>query len=643
MGIRVAIDDKAYLRCGTSEGFSRPIHKPVHLSDPEMKFQVPASDYPKSCGYISPGVIMMVNEMDEVESNGDDKYSPADVTISVNCKPKSIYSSDSTNWANNLYANRLRFRDEHELPLHASREEADLVNVPENFIETVIFLRDSLQQFEVMTIQEDFIRVKSGGDHLEREKLRITTLRDRIDLGLMFKNKSFLPVVTKIKMNFDALQNLKNKCENLLSVISSDLTISEVILISYYNELRDMSRAIRLEMEMKDFPKHKAIEVQTSDAGPGVSCHEQITQIRLAEAFQIHNLDLQARIHYAPNDSRSHIAEKVMRSLNEHAGDGTTIPLPTVYLTELESPDVLLNMSETELEELKRNQEEEVALRCAIEVSNRYQNKPCMGTALHSCVPCEEEKTFGKFFFDKEYMEKCHDAMSEKKLANCARSAYFKYQLDFIKTHYILYDGAIEGIRDGCTKSGDKCDFHRNFDNLALLINGWSDIPVERVHPPVPKYDGYNNGFNFHYCKPDEVKQGQFTEKHHLKKEKVQCDVKDRELNDYCPQVQLRKLFESCNLPKLSFEETIHKDGSKTYVPVDANGTKEKIFSQIDEFIKEYTGEDLRNTVMSDVNHYLSNAIEKDVRKRARQEKKSNVMSLTVDEIDWEEMVLSGK
>ena len=60
-----------------------------------------------------------------------------------------------------------------------------------------------------------------------------------------------------------------------------------------------MSRAIRLEMETEDFPKHKAIEVQTSD----VSCHEQITQIRLAEAFQIHNLDLQARIHYTPNDS----------------------------------------------------------------------------------------------------------------------------------------------------------------------------------------------------------------------------------------------------------------------------------------------------------------------------------------------------
>ena len=79
------------------------------------------------------------------------------------------------------------------------------------------------------------------------------------------------------------------------------------------------------------------------------------------------------------------------------------------------------------------------------------------------------------------------------------------------------------------------------------------------VHPPVPKYDGYNDGFNFHYCKPDEVKQGQFTEKHHLKKEKVQCDVKDRELNDYCPRVQLRKLFESCSLPKFHLKEPFTK------------------------------------------------------------------------------------
>ena len=47
-------------------------------------------------------------------------------------------------------------------------------------------------------------------------------------------------------------------------------------------------------METEHFAKHRATEVQTSDAGPGVSSHERITQIRLSESFQIHNLDLQA-------------------------------------------------------------------------------------------------------------------------------------------------------------------------------------------------------------------------------------------------------------------------------------------------------------------------------------------------------------
>ena len=47
-------------------------------------------------------------------------------------------------------------------------------------------------------------------------------------------------------------------------------------------------------METEHFTKHRATEVQTSDAGPGVSSHERITQIRFSESFQIHNLDLQA-------------------------------------------------------------------------------------------------------------------------------------------------------------------------------------------------------------------------------------------------------------------------------------------------------------------------------------------------------------
>ena len=186
-----------------------------------------------------------------------------------------------------------------------------------------------------------------------------------------------------------------------------------------------------------------------------------------------------------------------MSALNEHAGDGTSIPLPTVHLTELESPHVLLAMSDCEIEELKRKQEREVALKCANRVAQRYQGKPCMGTAIHSCVP-QEGTPFENMFFDKLYMEKCHEAFTSselKKLSACACSAYFMYQVDFFKKHYLLYDGATEGIRNGCLENEMKCDFHSRFDNPSQLSNGWSDLPIERVHPPVPNYFNNNDGY----------------------------------------------------------------------------------------------------------------------------------------------------
>lgn len=62
--VRRAIDDKAYVRCGATEGFSRPIHCPVQVT--EEPFDLPTSDYPDTVGYVSPGVILIVKDMDEI-------------------------------------------------------------------------------------------------------------------------------------------------------------------------------------------------------------------------------------------------------------------------------------------------------------------------------------------------------------------------------------------------------------------------------------------------------------------------------------------------------------------------------------------------------------------------------------------------
>ena len=108
------------------------------------------------------------------------------------------------------------------------------------------------------------------------------------------------------------------------------------------------------------------IEIQTSNAGPVRSdTKEKLTQIGLAEAFHvfhIHNLDLQARLRYASADSRVvHIAEKVMRYRNKHAGAGHTVPIDSVLLTFLVLPGELMTMNKSEMKELVAKKEKQEA------------------------------------------------------------------------------------------------------------------------------------------------------------------------------------------------------------------------------------------------------------------------------------------
>ena len=101
-------------------------------------------------------------------------------------------------------------------------------------------------------------------------------------------------------------------------------------------------------------------------------------------------------------------------------------------------------------------------------------------------------------------------------------------------------------------------------------------------------------------------------------------------------------MFEHCGTLRLSFLEDERPDGSKTMIPVDLNDTKVKLFSKFDAFIAEFAGEDLRNVVFRDVDKYFSAAIENEVKKQQRQHTKSEALALSVDDIDWEDLIENG-
>lgn len=135
-----------------------------------------------------------------------------------------------------------------------------------------------------------------------------------------------------------------------------------------------------------------------------MSSHEKLVQIGMAEYFQVFNLDLQTHIHYAPNDSRSHIAEQVMRSLNEATGDGHCIPVPNVPL--------FGGLNQDEFYALESKCQEEISKLCAKEIERRYRGKKCLGTSIHSWTPSYSQSA--NSFFDDVYMKNVHDSSQAK-------------------------------------------------------------------------------------------------------------------------------------------------------------------------------------------------------------------------------------
>ena len=63
-----------------------------------------------------------------------------------------------------MYRDRLEFPEDHEVP------NTGLETLSRKSKTKLVFLKDSLTQFTIMNIREDYVRCVDGGEFLEREK-----------------------------------------------------------------------------------------------------------------------------------------------------------------------------------------------------------------------------------------------------------------------------------------------------------------------------------------------------------------------------------------------------------------------------------------------------------------------------------------
>lgn len=557
--IRRAMDDKAYIRCGTSEGFSRPMVKPLVPTLKSENVAIPCYDFPDKVGYVAPGVTLIINDMKEVvDENGKDSYAMTDAIPVVNCKPKYIYDSSSTKWANDMYYTRLCFPEEHEEPgtklEQFSREE----------LTAFVFLQNSLKQFDMMTILEDFSRIVESEDHAEREHVRITVLIRRL-----------LTVFSRIPSEHPQTFLVHNMLELVNELQNLELKIKECKIVQ--SKCEDLFSAITMKVKslmqqlQHIIPKHKSIDIQTTDAGPGVGTSEKLVKFRLAEMFIINDLDLQARFHYAPRDSKTHVVERVMSRLNDALGDGSFIPINRDNILEELGPEKVFLLDKNKLTEKNELINQEAARSCAQKVCQKYVGVPCMGSTLYPHV-ADARDLYQNFFFDEKYARKCSQATSNKKFNQLPGKAYYSKIQDFISKTYRIYNNGVEGIRqDGTFRCSEE---------------------VSRIPAPEPFL---NTDGILHYKKISDIGNG----------------FETRDIDDTNPIVQLRSLIEECGLPKIECHE---KKGGEVGV-IDENNTWHKIQEKLALFVENISGKDLAGVAHKEAQHLYLQLLKKGLNK----------------------------
>lgn len=543
--LRRCMDDKAYLRCGTSEGFSRPRTKPLMLVDEEPT--LPAYDFPEKCGYVAPGVHLIINDMEEKTLNEKDKFALTDATISVICKPKQLYNSSATNWANDMYSTRLEYPEEHEI------KDTSLKECARSQETALVFLQDSLRQFSLMTIPKDYINVPTDELFKQREQMRLQVLSIRT----LYVLQELQPLNPMFVHEYDRIQEMLLAVQNLECKLHDKCISSHTCEKEFCNIKQEVEETAKILDPLT--PKFRPVDIQTTDAGPGVGTAEGLVRLRLTESFLIHDLDLQARFHYAPRDSKAHKVEQVMSALNDACGDGRFIDIQHNSLLETLGEERLLQMTPEEFKKEKTKQETLIGQQCAQKAAAKYDGSRSMGTSIHARTP-DPNNPYHKFYFDENFMKRCHEAPASKK-DTCPGIGYYEFLIGKFDEIYIRYNNGIEGRRtSGEWRSGN---------------------PVDRVPPPVPNYEDSNGNGKWHYFSLRETPE-EF------------IDATKRTPDDFCPIVQLRKYVVTAGEPNIS----CCKNPDGTAVVVDQNNTWSKILQGFDDFVAKYLGLDLHHVAL---------------------------------------------
>ena len=546
----VSMDDKAYLRPGTDVGAKGSRKQRIYTST-EQPCSLPQHDFsnsklhttPSSFRYMKKKLIPIESENGELK---DHLMNVEDQSV-VMVRPKYYVGSSGSVWASDQMDLRWKHPELYEIE---NNNDQSL-----KFRQFIAQIHDRVKYFIITTMHLDILKVTLSAhcEHKVYEKERLGALKvcftKAKEMGQHTWGNPEKECVEEIISTINSIEKKITDVENALQD-----TIGRQ-LVQKYDDIVEYCKTLIVKLPQTPV---KPVVLELTDKGPGVGVNSLETQIREAEMALIHDSLRRTRVHRARDDSGQGESERTNASIGEALCGGQALKWNYYVPLEGKTKEEKEAMTIEEIEQEEEICEEKNAWRIAQDVRDRIHMEP--GPAGDVMFAHVTEKPDKQFFHNKIHLEKYNKAAKSKQ-KDMPGGHYFSYITDYKNTHMAVGDLYLEYLAGKCSLKGT-CDPCKN--------SSWSHINIKPGPRPIPNYALLPN---YHY-KP-----------HNL------TPLEGREIDDYQPRVQLRKL---------------HSQGK---ISIDDE-------TQISSFCDKYI------VAPTHVQSYISHLDSLDLKKRKRKEKK---------------------
>ena len=578
-------DDKAYIRPGTSEGFSNARSGKIFtLTDEERARKLPKYDWPEKLVYQTPAAHRIFTKESVMEGEEEKLVTKEDHHI-VFVRPKELIPSNGSTYKSET----VRMRHEMVDIFEVNHTTCSTTKYSTLFRTSCAITHDAAFLYHMMTMPEDLQKVTNviNCKHANYEKQRVAHLNLYLDKAVMSAAQIENPGEKDIFSNHlvPRIQDILLHTQEVEVGVSINDFDCEHILGLCTELQRKCSELLNVIEELNLQPV-KPRCADFTDAGPGQGVSNFDVRFRDAEVAIMFNSDYRIRVHRSRGDSGQGEAERTNSAIQDSIVDGGTIHWEKhkrfADMTEVE----IETMSLEDYENHEKNRMKKNAWEITRELTRRIDGAPVLSSYIKAYESQPKEELF---FFNGDNLKEYQSSGTHTQ-KNVPGGSYIKKILDFITCHYSIGELYMEYLKKDCIlQNGELCWHCEN--------HNWVGPPASRIPQPVP----------------DRNRPGHFLQLKDCPKTNVSGE--ERLPDDFQPRANIKKLFKYGDID-ISDETSVNEFALKFCVK------------------KEY--------VVKYVQHLHNLKTVQSIREESRKQNKQEQIDKDVFQYDWTNLVESG-